>query len=320
MPLIDMPLAELKQYQGRNPKPADFDAYWERALQEMRAVDANVELIESDFQTPQAQCYDLYFTGVRGARIHAKYLRPKAPSATSHPAIIQFHGYSGDAGDWSDKLAYVSLGYSVIAMDVRGQGGQSEDVGGVKGNTLRGHIIRGLDDHEDNLLFRHIYLDTAQLASIVMGLPEVDASRVGVFGWSQGGGLTFACAALEPRVKLLAPVYPFLSDYQRVWEMDQAERAYEELRIYFRRFDPQHEREAEAFTRLGYIDIQHLASRIQGEVLMGVGLMDPVCPPSTQFAAYNKITAPKRLEVFPDFAHEGLPGLNDKILQFMLKL
>jgi cephalosporin-C deacetylase len=320
MPLIDMPLAELKVYQGRNPKPADFDDYWKRALQEMRDVDANVELIESDFQTPQAQCYDLYFTGVRGARIHAKYVRPRTPSTTPHPAIIQFHGYSGDAGDWSDKLAYVSLGYSIIAMDVRGQGGQSEDVGGVKGNTLRGHIIRGLDDHEDNLLFRHIYLDTAQLASIVMELPEVDATRVGVTGWSQGGGLTFACAALEPRVKQLAPVYPFLSDYQRVWEMDQAERAYEELRIYFRKFDPQHEREAEAFNRLGYIDIQHLASRIQGEVLMGVGLMDPVCPPSTQFAAYNKITAPKRLEIFPDFAHEGLPGLNDKILQFMLKL
>jgi len=212
------------------------------------------------------------------------------------------------------------LGYAIIAMDARGQGGQSEDTGGVKGNTLRGHIIRGLDDHEDNLLFRHIFLDTAQLASIVMDLPDIDASRVGVFGWSQGGGLTIACAALEPRVKQLAPVYPFLSDYQRVWEMDQAERAYEELKTFFRHFDPQHQRESEVFTRLGYIDIQYLAPRIRGEVLMGVGLMDTVCPPSTQFAAYNKITAPKRLEIYPDFAHEGLPGLHDKILQFMLKL
>lgn len=320
MPLIDMPLDKLKEYQGRNPKPADFDAYWDRALQEMRAVDPDVQLIKSEFQTPHAECYDMYFTGVRGARIHAKYLKPRTPAATPHPAIIQFHGYSGNAGDWTDKLAYVSLGYSIIAMDARGQGGKSEDTGGVKGNTLRGHIIRGLDDHEDNLLFRHIYLDTAQVASIVMDLPDVDASRVGVFGWSQGGGLTIACAALEPRVKQLAPVYPFLSDYQRVWEMDLAERAYEELKAYFRNFDPQHQRESEVFTRLGYIDIQYLAPRIQGEVMMGVGLMDTVCPPSTQFAAYNKITAPKRLEIFPDFGHEGLPGLHDSILQFMLKL
>jgi len=320
MPLVDMPLAKLKEYQGRNPMPADFDAYWDRALQEMRAVEPDVQLVKSEFQTPQAECYDLYFTGVRGARIHAKYLKPTTPTTTPHPAIIQFHGYSGNAGDWTDKLAYVSLGYAIIAMDARGQGGQSEDTGGVKGNTLRGHIIRGLDDHEDNLLFRHIFLDTAQLASIVMDLPDIDASRVGVFGWSQGGGLTIACAALEPRVKQLAPVYPFLSDYQRVWEMDQAERAYEELKTFFRHFDPQHQRESEVFTRLGYIDIQYLAPRIRGEVLMGVGLMDTVCPPSTQFAAYNKITAPKRLEIYPDFAHEGLPGLHDKILQFMLKL
>ena len=54
--------------------------------------------------------------------------------------------------------------------------------------------------------------------------------------------LTLACAALEPRVKLAAPVYPFLSDYQRTWEMDLDVEAYAELRQFFRRFDPQHQR------------------------------------------------------------------------------
>lgn len=319
MPLLDLPLAELKQYKGVGQRPADFSQYWEQALQEMRDVQANVEFVPSSFSVPAADCFDLYFTGVRGARVHAKYLRPKH-ATTPHPAIIQFHGYSGNAGDWSDKLSYVALGYSVIAMDCRGQGGQSEDVGGVKGNTHSGHIIRGLDDAPDQLLFRHIFLDTAQLAGIVMALPEVDPERVGVTGGSQGGGLTLACAALEPRVKKVAAVYPFLSDYRRVWEMDLAKGAYQELQTYFRLFDPQHEREDEVFARLGYIDIQHLADRIQGDVLMAVGLVDPICPPSTQFAAYNKIQATKRLEVFPDFQHEHLPGLADKITQFMLEL
>lgn len=319
MPLVDKPLAELMQYEGRNPRPADFDAYWDRALMEMRTVDPQVELVKSEFQVPAADCFDLYFTGVRGARIHAKYARPRQ-AQEPHPAIVQFHGYSGDAGDWLDKLAYASLGFSVAAMDCRGQGGLSQDAGHVLGTTLRGHIIRGLDDEPDNLLFRQIFLDAAELAGIIMQLPEVDAGRVGVTGWSQGGGLTLACAALEPRVKRLAPVYPFLSDYRRVWEMDLAKGAYEELRLFFRHHDPQHEREEEIFTRLGYIDIQHLAPRIQGEVLMGTGLMDETCPPSTQFAAYNKIRSPKRLEIFPDFGHEGLPRLHDKILQFMLGL
>lgn len=319
MPMLDMPLEQLRRYEGINPRPDDFDAYWERALQELDATAAEVELVPSAFQVPTADCFDLYFTGVRGARIHAKYIRPKNVPEP-HAALLQFHGYSGNAGDWADKLSYASLGYSVFSMDCRGQGGGSEDRGGVKGNTLNGHIIRGLDGEPDDLLFRQIFLDTAQLARIAMDMPEVDAERIGATGWSQGGALTIACAALEPRVKRLAPVYPFLSDYRRVWEMDQAKDAYAELRNYFRLFDPQHKREQEIFTRLGYIDIQNLAPRIQGETLLGVGLMDSICPPSTQFAAYNKITAPKSLEIYPDFGHEGLPGLNDRILQFMQEL
>lgn len=319
MPMIDMPLAELRTYQGRNPRPADFDAYWDEALAEMRAVEPELELVPAEFQAPYAECFHLYFTGVRGARIHALYLRPKA-AAGPHPAVLQFHGYAGNAGDWYDKLAYVALGFSVAAMDCRGQGGLSEDTGGVKGNTLHGHFIRGLDDKPENMLMRHIFLDTAQLARIVMDLPEVDGNRVGAYGGSQGGALTLACAALEPRVKRLAPVYPFLCDYRRVWELDLAKDAYAELRDYFRRFDPRHEREEEIFTRLGYIDLQHLVPRIQGEVLMGTGLMDTICPPSTQFAAYNKIVAPKRMLIYPDFGHEWLPGFADQSFAFLAGL
>lgn len=29
MPLVDMPLKELKKYRGTNPKPEDFDEYWD---------------------------------------------------------------------------------------------------------------------------------------------------------------------------------------------------------------------------------------------------------------------------------------------------
>jgi cephalosporin-C deacetylase len=319
MPLIDMPLEKLYQYEGRNPRPSDFDAYWDRALAEMKSTAAEVELIPNWFQTPVAECYDLYFTGVRGARIHAKYVKPKHTNG-KHPAIVHFHGYTGHSGDWADKLIYASLGFSILSLDCRGQGGKSEDVGGVKGNTHHGHMIRGLDGEPDDLLFRQIFLDTAQLAGIAMSLPEVDPARVGAIGGSQGGGLALACAALEPRIKRVAPVYPFLSDYKRVWEMDQAKDAYAELKTYFRHFDPQHQREDEVFERLGYIDIQNLAPRIQGEVMMAVGLMDTICPPSTQFAAYNKIKAPKKLEIYPDFAHENLPGFSDKTVQFMLGL
>ncbi len=319
MPQIDMPLERLREYEGRNPRPQDMEAYWDRALEEMRRVEARVELVPHKLNAPHAECFDLYFTGVGGSRVHAKYLRPKNAPGKS-PAVLMFHGYSGNSGDWADKLNYVGQGFCVAALDCRGQGGLSENIEGVRGNTLRGHIIRGLDDAPEKLYFRQVYLDTAQLAGIVMNLSEVDADRVGATGGSQGGALTLACAALEPRIKRAAPVYPFLCDYQRVWEMDLAVGAYEELRTYLRQFDPLHEREAEIFTRLGYIDNQHLAHRIRARVLMAVGLMDTICPPSTQFAAYNKITAPKDLLVYPDYGHEGLPGCNDRIFDFMAEL
>ena len=319
MPLIDMPLEKLKSYQGINPRPDDFDDYWERALDEMRSTSADVELAEAAFQTTSAECYDLYFTGVRGARVHAQYLRPRH-GTKNHPAVLLFHGYTGNAGDWSNKLSYLSVGFSVAALDCRGQGGLSEDPGGVKGTTFRGHIIRGLNDSPEKLLFRDIFLDTARLARIVMDMDEVDPTRVGALGGSQGGGLTLACAALEPGIRRAAPQFPFLSDYRRVWEMDLAKAAYEELRTFFRQFDPLHEREQEIFTRLGYIDVHHLADRIQAEVLMGTGLMDEVCPPSTQFAAYNRIRAKKQMVIYPDYGHEALPAFQDRTFQFMAEL
>ncbi len=102
--------------------------------------------------------------------------------------------------------------------------------------------------------------------------------------------------------------------------MDLAVAAYDELRTFFRAYDPRHEREDEIFTRLGYIDNQHLAARIQADVLMAVGLLDDICPPSSQFAAYNKIRSRKHMLIYPDFKHEGLPECNDLIFDFMAEL
>ena len=322
MPLtFDLPIEQLRAYRGENPRPTDFDSFWDSSLVEMRSIDPKVELTTADFQVPNVECFHLFFTGVDDARIHAKLLRP-ANAISPHPAVLLFHGYTGDSGDWFDKLGYVAAGFTVAALDCRGQAGLSEDRGSVTGNTLHGHIIRGLDDalrgSPEKLLFRQVFLDTAQLARIVMEMPEVDENRVGVMGGSQGGALTIACAALEPHIKRAAPLYPFLSDYIRVWEMDQAKDAYSELQEYFRHSDPMHELEATIFEKLGYIDIQFLAPRIRAEVLWGISLMDTICPPSTQFAVYNKLASPKKMVIYPDFGHEVLPHWNDQAFQFLM--
>ena len=321
MPLVDLPLSELYRYQGRNPRPADFDAYWDRALRELDGIDPAPVLSPAEGNPSRGcDCFDLWFSSIGGAKIYAKYLRPKRALAAAqrHPAIVRFHGYSANSGGWAEKFGWPLEGFCYAAMDCRGQGGRSDDPGAVRGMNLRGHVVRGLDDPDpDRLAFRQHFLDTVQLVRALMKLPEVDPERIGSLGGSQGGGLALACAALEPRVRRVATIQPFLCDYRRIWEMDLAKDAFEELKYYFRFFDPCHEREEQIFSRLGYIDCQHLAERVKGHVLMQTGLMDTICPPSSQFAAYNRIRSPKEVVLYPDYGHEVMPGDLDRMLTFM---
>ena len=92
MPLIDKPLDELKVYRGTSAVPSDFDNYWADALRELEATDPEPELVPSHaIRPPQAECFDLWFRGVGGARIYAKSVRPKNRPAPG-PAVLQFHG------------------------------------------------------------------------------------------------------------------------------------------------------------------------------------------------------------------------------------
>lgn len=319
MPLVDMPVKELLKYQGSSPCPKDIDEYWDKALCEMNEVEHNAEFIKKDFPSKVVDMYDLYYTATKGAKIHAKVAMPKNIEGKI-PAVLMFHGLSGYSGEWNELIGYASQGYVVAYMDTRGQGGPSEDVGGTVGTTYTTPFMRGIDGDKHNLLMRDVFLDTALLAKIIMGLDYVDENRVGTFGGSQGGALCVACACLVPQIKKCAPMYPYLSDYKRVYLMDLNKGAYEGLNYYFKRFDPTHEREDEVYEKLGYIDIQNLAKRMKAEVLMFTGLMDTTCPPSTQFAMYNKVTSVKNVIFYPDFGHEGLKGANDKIFEFMSDL
>ncbi len=319
MPVVDMPLERLRTYQGRNPRPDDFDDFWDKSLADMHSIEPNAEFKAYEFSSKVADCFELRFKSTKNATIYAKFVRPKKIDGKI-PAVLHFHGLSGCSDTWKNMISYASQGYCVASMDCRGQGGFSEDVGGVAGTTFTTPFTRGIEGEPENMLYRDIFLDTAMLARIVMGLDYVDENRIGVFGGSQGGGLSVACAALVPEIKLCAPTFPYLSDYRRVWEMDLAKGAYEGLKYYFRNADPRHEREEEIFTKLGYIDIQFLAPRIRAKVMMATGLMDTTCPPSTQFAMYNKITSEKSVVIYPDFGHESLKGQDDKVFNFLAEL
>lgn len=305
-----------RSYLGTNPMPADFDEFWAERIAEADRVPLSFELVQA--QIPNygtCRFYDLWFRGMKGARLYAKYLLPVRDGPV--PLVLQFHGYPGASRSWLEQASFPGMGCALLALDCPGQGGLGEDPGGFMGATASGHIIAGLDGPAEEMYYVRLYQDIRILCRIVRRLEGIDLDRVCINGASQGGALGIACAALDPGLpKKAAILYPFLSDFQKVWELGADAIAYEGLRYYSRWFDPTGERAGERFTKLGYIDTHNFAHLVKCEVLFGTGLSDGVCPPCTQFAVYNNLRCKKRHLLFPDYEHEEIQAFDDMVLSF----
>lgn len=319
MSLSAQDIQQLSHYHGCGDCPADFDGFWEERMAEADAVSLDYELVPSDIPSfPTCDFLDLWYRGMKGARLHAKVILPR----TSHevPLVLQFHGYPGASRSWFEQASFAGMGMAIIALDCPGQGGPSEDVGGFTGTTVSGHIIAGLDGEVRDMYYVRLHQDIRILCRIVRELPRIDLTRVFVNGASQGGGLGIAtCALNSDLVRRAAILYPFLSDFRMVWELGADEIAYEGIRYYTRWFDAPAERLEEAFGKLAYIDSKNFAHLVRCEVLFGTGLADNVCPPQTQCAVYNNLTCPKRRELFDGFAHEEIQAFDDMIIDFFCK-
>jgi len=302
---IDMPLEELKQYRPPLTKEPDFDAFWQRTIGEARLQPLNpaMEPVD-DFPVPEVEVFRASYDGFRGGRSVGWYLRPRNRTAGEKlPAMVVFHGYSGNKGQAHQYLHYALQGYSVLALDVRGQSGESSDAGRYDTGHVSGWMTMGILDPE-RYYYRGVYMDCLRAADLMASLPEVDASRMGATGISQGGGLALAAAALSGRFSLTMPDVPYLCHYRRALEVAQ-QGPYLELSNFFRVFP---EREEEAFRTLSYFDNFNLADRISCPVLMSVGLIDLICPPSSIYAAFNYIpAAEKHMAIYRYHAHEIPP-------------
>ena len=180
MPFSAERLAELEACRGKNPIPADFDEFWAARIAEADAVPLDYEILPSDQIPELGSCtyYDLYFTGMGGARVYAKYAVPKVPGDGPVPLVLQFHGYPGCTRSWAEQSSWPGIGCAILSMDNPGQGGRSEDVGGFKGTTVSGHLITGVDGGPKNLYYVRLYQDQHILCRIVRELEGIDLSRV----------------------------------------------------------------------------------------------------------------------------------------------
>ena len=147
------------------------------------------------------------------------------------PAIVFVHGTSGvKKMAWSIRLAtaFAQKGYIFLNFDYRGWGESDSKLLSVDAMpepdengqvTVKARAIRWQMDFADQIT------DIRNAIAFVVGEPNVDPDRIGIFGTSYGGGLTTWTAAFDPRVKCAAVQVPGMGGqrglpyYQRAYEL-----------------------------------------------------------------------------------------------------
>ena len=309
MPLFDKPLEELVVYDPPLTSEPDFGSFWAETLAESAGAPLNARFEQVDYPALKARVYEVYYDGWRGARICGWYLLPEGDGP--FPGLVQYHGYGGSKGEAHAYLMWALQGYAVLTVDVRGQSGNSDDPMAYTGGHVTGWMTHGIMDPQE-YYYRGAYMDCVRAVELICSRPEVDARHVGVMGGSQGGALTLAVAALDSRPALAMPDMPYLCHFRRAVDM-AVRMPYLEISNYIRRWP---KRAGQVWRTLSYFDNMNLASRIACPLLMVVGLQDDICPPSTIYATYHKVAAPKEIKVYPYHNHENVEAHTEDKLRW----
>ncbi|SDR49422.1 hypothetical protein SAMN05443245_6409 [Paraburkholderia fungorum] len=141
-----------------------------------------------------------------GVRLRGWFYLPAQALAGEHPAIVMAHGFSAVKEQYLDRYAevFANAGFAVLVYDHRNFG-ESE----------------GMPRQEvDPALQKRGYRDAL---SYVSTRPEVDASRMGIWGSSFSGGHVLEVAAIDRRVKCVVSQVPQISGYQSALRRTRAD-------------------------------------------------------------------------------------------------
>lgn len=305
MPRFDLSLADLQAYLPDVRESDDFDAFWEGSIAEARAVGGEVTVAQVETPLAVVDVYDVTFPGFAGDPIKA-WLRVPHGAAGPLPTIVEYNGYGGGRGLPSERIGWAACGYGHLFMDTRGQGsnwgtpGETADPHGT-GPAVPGYMTRGIESPEE-YYYRRVFVDAVRAIDAARTLDLVDAARIAVAGGSQGGGIALAAAGLSEGLAAAMPDVPFLCHYERAVGMTDRD-PYQEVARYLSVHRGATER---VLDTLSYFDGVNFAKRVASPSLFSVGLLDPICPPSTVFAAFNHVPHPdKEIAVYDFNEHEG---------------
>ena len=283
-----------RNYQSKARKPADFNAFWEDVLEDAAKVPLEPEAVpEALRSSDDIEVFQVFYNSLDNVRIAGWYCLPRERKGPL-PAVMVVPGYQSDppiTKEWARR------GYATLSVAPRGKLRSNRQFNpGYPGLLTYGIVDRNAYS------YRGFYVDAWRGIDFLLSRDEVDSSRIGVTGSSQGGVLTITTAAMRPEVRAAAAGAPYLTGFLDSIELTHT-YPYEEINDYLR-LHPDSRGEVEE--TLNYFDGINFADRITCPIIVNVGLQDNVCPPESGFALFDKIgSADKRMYPYDGQGHSA---------------
>jgi cephalosporin-C deacetylase len=146
-------------------------------------------------------------------------------------------------------------------------------------------------------------VDCVRAVDYLCSRDDVDQNQIGIWGGSQGGGMSFATAALDQRIDYCVADIPWLGSWETYFTLTREEG--DEMEEWLAAKEGRNFKDM--LKTLSYFDTVNLADRIKCPTYMGVGLQDSICPPTISFGVFNRVPGPKEFRISPKAGH-GLGG------------
>ena len=294
--------------------PKDFQQYWDSSLNELAKipVDAKMTLMP-DRCTPNVNVYHVKLQNYRlGTYVYGILCVPKKEG--KYPALLQVPGagvrpYHGDISMAEQGLITFQIGIHGVPVNM-----DTSVYNNLGAGALRGYWTYNMDSR-DNFYYRRVYLGCVRANDFLTSLPQYDGKNLAVYGGSQGGALSIITASLDKRVKYLASYYPALCDLTGYLKGRAGGWPH-----YFDKNNiaAYNNNTKDKINTAGYYDVVNFARNLNVPGIYSWGFNDETCPPTSTFAAYNVIKAPKELFLAVETGHWTFPEQGEKVNAWLL--